>query len=235
MHEGVRSALLVSTFLALACERREPPAPAVSPSVSPLPPPPIVAPPSVPEDRGPVVVSAMRPVPEEAIPSAVRDRVAGAVEHAVGWLDRHGENLAIFSRQETTHQGRQGAVATAQLTIQHFLVTSEGRATRMRIVKERIDRCDAELLLSYRDAALAVTDLDEDGVGELTFAYTRACRKDATPPILKLVMLEDGVKYILRGTVRDEQGRGGEYRVDPSFKGAPEFLEHAKEIWAKVS
>jgi hypothetical protein len=74
------------------------------------------------------------------------------------------------------------------------------------------------------------------GVGELTFAYTRACRRDAaTPLILGLVMLKNGVKYILRGTMRDEQGRGGEHRVDPSFEGAPAFLEHAKETWAKVS
>ncbi len=180
-------------------------------------------------------VGPMRAVPAERIPAAVRHRVPGAIVHAVGWTDRNGENLAVFSRRETTHRGRHGSSTSAQLTIQHFLVESEGRVKGVRSLKEAIDRCEAELLLAFRDTAYELTDLDEDGIGELTFAYTRACRKNASPPGLKLLMLEDGTKYILRGTMRDERGRGGEHRVDPSFEQAPEFLEHAKQVWAKVS
>lgn len=241
MNEGVRSALVVSMLLALACERREPPAPSVSPSVSPLPPP-VAAPTSSPSPASPpapaevaTAVGPMRPVPTEAIPPGVRERAAGALQHAVAWTDRNGENLAVFWRSETTKRGRHGTSATAELAIHHFVLTSTGRAKYLHGLRERIDRCEAELFLAYRDGALAITDLDRDGVGELTFAYARACRKDAAPPILKLLMLEDGVKYILRGTMRDEQGRGGEHRVDPSFERAPEFLEHAKRIWDQVS
>src|SRR5262249_42009319 len=97
-----------------------------------------------------------------------------------------------------------------------------------------IDRCEAHPLLAFQDAALAVTDLDNDGVGEITFAYARACPSE-TPATIKLLMLENGHKYILRGTVRNEEGRGGDLSVDPPFdNGAPAFLEHAKATWQNV-
>jgi hypothetical protein len=59
-----------------------------------------------------------------------------------------------------------------------------------------------------------------------------------SPNTLKLLALEGGDKYILRGDtqIKDPTGAyGGTYKVDPSFKKGPkEFLEHAKTLWKKI-
>jgi hypothetical protein len=229
------SLLLVGLLvLPLACSRGEPPAPSTSPSVSPLPLPVVAAPKSSDDHRAVHAVGPMRAIPKDEIPSSVRLR--GEVERAVGWTDENGENLAVFSRTETSRSGRAGTIASAYLDVQHVVLTSTARPKILRSVRERVDRCDADLLLSFQDAALAVTDLDHDGIGELTFAYALACRTDMTPAALKLLMFENGDKYILRGTMRNEEGKGGDLRIDPSFaSGAPAFLEHAKRSWQKVS
>jgi hypothetical protein len=115
--------------------------------------------------------------------------------------------------------------------VKHVLVAD--RPAVLRTVTERIDRCDAHLLLAFCDEALSVTDLDEDGIGEITFAYARACGAQSAPATLKLLMLENGDKYVVRGTTDDEQGRG--VTADPSFDDrAPAFLEHARETWHRV-
>jgi hypothetical protein len=56
---------------------------------------------------------------------------------------------------------------------------------------------------------------------------------------LKLLVLENGDKYILRGSTRIADGTspavGGSFSIDPSFKdGPPAFLKHAKSGWLKV-
>lgn len=88
--------------------------------------------------------------------------------------------------------------------------------------------------MAFLDGATEVTDLDADGFGELTFAYSLACRSDMSPARLKLLMLENGEKFILRGTTNVPGVGGGQYTVDASFKaGPPALLEHAKKVWKR--
>ena len=118
---------------------------------------------------------------------------------------------------------------------------SLGGATRtLRTVNDHVDKCELDLILTVLDASLSVTDLDGDGMGELTFGYKLACVSDVSPVDMKLLMLENGDKYILRGTDRipkmgSEPAMGGSYKVDPSFQNAPPaFLPHAKAVWERI-
>src|SRR5690606_29174293 len=78
-----------------------------------------------------------------------------------------------------------------------------------------------------------------DGIGEVAFAYRADCVSDMSPVTVKLLLLENGDKYILRGTTRIEDpggAYGGDLKVDPSFtKGPKEFLAHAKALWERES
>jgi hypothetical protein len=69
--------------------------------------------------------------------------------------------------------------------------------------------------------------------GEITFVYRLGCDGDPTPVPMKLMMLEDGDKYAIRGTTSLEMyNHVGEMNVDASFNDAPdEFLPFAKKIW----
>lgn len=148
-----------------------------------------------------------------------------------------------FSQREAA--GKMGAgmlddapTRSAYLKVEHATV-SGGERKVLRIVNDSSENCDVHLRASFRDAALSLTDLDADGIGEITFAYSLSCASDVSPSILKLLMLENGDKYILRGTTRVQDSpthrTGGEYREDASFKNAPKsFLDHAKSQWLKV-
>ena len=93
---------------------------------------------------------------------------------------------------------------------------------------------------AFHPDALEVTDLDHDGIGELWFGYEVGCRSDVSPNTYKLLALEGGNKYILRGETLIDDGSGqkygGTYEVDPSFtRGPPAFLAHARALWDRTA
>ena len=91
----------------------------------------------------------------------------------------------------------------------------------------------------------SVTDLDKNGVAEVTFAWRVGCRSDVSPVGHKVLMVGydqsvEVAKYVLRGDTAINIGgsleEGGEFRVDSAFKKAPpSYLEHAKMVWSKTS
>ncbi len=241
----VRGLSLVAPLLfTLACSKTDPPAPAPSESAAPeaASPSPTLESPDVAPDAA-VKVSALRVLTLESVPKNVG--VIGKVEKVIGWTDKNGENVAVFSRTSaTSNKGKpfvraDGPYESAYLHVLHVVTTEPLRV--LREVKDKEEGCDADLSVHFREGANAVTDLDGDGIGELTFAYSLNCASDMSPATLKLLMLENGEKYILRGTTRiapsgaDTAPMGGAYHVDASFKDAPPaFLEHAKASWLKV-
>lgn len=45
-----------------------------------------------------------------------------------------------------------------------------------------------------------ITDLDADGIGEVTFLYKTGCRREKIPMKLRLVMYEGSKKYTMKGS-----------------------------------
>jgi hypothetical protein len=110
---------------------------------------------------------------------------------------------------------------------------------------------------------LQVTDLDKDGTAETTIQYKFACRSEASPAQMKLIMHKDSTKYALRGTMwlnysgemkftvteknvnletwKDYRGtddewekRYGRYESEKDFiQAPPSFLSFARRQWLK--
>lgn len=102
--------------------------------------------------------------------------------------DGNGDNVVVL-RQIPNDAGGQ------ELFADHALVG--GRV--MREVRDGVDECPLDLTADFVSGSLDVHDDDEDGVGEVTFTYQLACRGDVSPAEQKLLVLEDGEKFILRG------------------------------------
>jgi hypothetical protein len=101
------------------------------------------------------------------------------------------------------------------------------------------EKCDYDNVTGFAEGSLQITDVDGDGVGEITFAYRVGCVSDMSPVTLKLLVLEGGEKYIIRGTTVIDFGDGdrvgGDKNVDASLKKAPAAIrEHADAQWARV-
>ena len=104
-----------------------------------------------------------------------------------------------------------------------------------------IEDCPVDFFINYIEGSLTITDLDNDGLKEISFLYELSCQGDISPAKMKLIMFEGKNKFKLRGmrqnraTMELNQEFGyGKYTVDKSFEEAPDsFLEHARKLWEK--
>ena len=112
-------------------------------------------------------------------------------------------------------------------------------ATKQWQANDFVRECELDQVLAYRAKSLAVTDLDNDGIAEVSFAYEQTCAGDVSPHTLKLLMYEGTTKYAVRGETIVDIGSGekvdGGYELDPALKNAPAaFAEHLKARWAEL-
>ena len=161
--------------------------------------------------------------------------VAGTFHKAIGWYDRYGRSAIVMGIERSESGDRRKALLTADL------VLWEGSAwTLQRRFRQLVDICQFDLELEAFVGRWSVTDLNNDGFAEATFAWRSGCRSDVSPISHKVLMVtyKDGevVKYALRGqsAVDDGSGKvlGGTYEADPAFQNAPNgFLNHATTVW----
>jgi hypothetical protein len=168
--------------------------------------------------------------------------IQGKPVAAVRWTDRLGANLLVLALTARVGPASGG---TKRLHGYHFTRaqgTAEPAAWKpLWSVTDGVVHCEFDLTLEVLTASVSITDLDEDGSAETTFAYVASCRSDVSPDVLKVLLHEGPTKYALRGTTRiqtgaDEKGKpefvGGTRKPDPAFARAPrEFLTHAQRVF----
>lgn len=187
-----------------------------------------------------VPVSKMRTIKAADLPTDIV--VKGKLPKAIQWDDALGQNTVIFSEVHKTHNNT-GFAAANNYT---YLYTEvDGTSRLLRKIQDKVEQCPNDVILKFEPKALSVTDLDQDGIGEVTFAYWHDCRADLAPYGLKLLILEGQDKYIIRG-------RGHWKKCDPEFSNAPEcigekklgatlksgpkeFKTHALKTWKRIS
>ena len=150
---------------------------------------------------------------------------AGKMVNKRIWQDANGENIALFTQKKE------------ELFVYHYTINA-GKAKELRKIYDFEKDCEFDLFLEFIDQSIQVTDLDNNNLAELAFAYRKACISDVSPKDLKLIMLENGNKFIIRGTTSiDMPGVkvDGMKNVDASFNTAPaSFLSHAEKLWDKI-
>lgn len=183
--------------------------------------------------------------------------VPGTALAAASWDDANGQNLAVLS---TSVEEGQDATTTRLFTTHH--VFRDGGSRRLRDVNDVVEDCpldtaaqfvtpdlalaeasaafynprsDDPALVSEVRGPLEVTDVDGDQIGELTFAYSLGCRGDVSPLVFKLLVLEGGEKYILRGetwgavTFAEQYGALDAPEAEPAQAEWPEALRRHAE------
>lgn len=173
-------------------------------------------------------------VKTEDVPEACTS--SGKTIDAYTWSDLNGVNYFIRTMGELEeHPENEAGYATASryLYAYHWVKAADGTFELKKETTDFVKDCEFDLNMSHELDAISLTDLDEDQIGEISFIYRLTCTSDVSPSTQKLIMLEDGNKYPLRGTTQ-VMGFGGEYEVGDEFDSAPEgFLDHAKELWSQ--
>jgi len=176
---------------------------------------------------------AVEKVTIEGVPAALRPK--DGLESAFRWVDPHGTNYLVVATRQADDPD--DGTRSSYLTVVHG-VCSAGTCRTLRQVKDWVEHCGEDIVLEFDPSSVTVTDLDRNGYSEVGFAYRQACKGDVSPDGLKLMLLENGTKYALRGSdkaIINGRSVGGELEVDPEFKKAPHaFLEHAQALWKRV-
>ena len=147
----------------------------------------------------------------------------GDIVHHKIWQDLNGENIVLFTKKNF------------ELYVYHYAIKN-GNVKKLREVYDIEADCEYDLSLDFIMNSIVVTDLDQNNYGEITFAYYKACRSDVSGATMKLLTLENGEKYIIRGTTTMPGYYEGQKNIDPSFYSAPKiFLTYANQVWQAFS
>ncbi len=175
-----------------------------------------------------------RKLKREALPQGLK--YDGHFVAGLEWTDSTGKNVAVFS--QTNEQGSEGESRT--LHAAGFRLSKES-VRRVWLVQDWVKDCDLDLTCYFETSSFEVTDLDSNGLGEVSFVYRMACNGGMDYIEEKLLLVEDGKKFPVRGETQwelSEKGDSDHYdgpmRVDRSFDHAPAiFRSFAVEKWRK--
>ncbi|CAN5476043.1 hypothetical protein BH10BAC5_BH10BAC5_28500 [soil metagenome] len=169
------------------------------------------------------------------LPSGIK--YEGNIKNAVQWTDDIGNNIVITSETgETVSKGTpDNSYRDAALYGYHFIVVS-GNAKQTWKVYDFIKACPVDIEAKFIKNTLQVTDLNNDGIGEIWLMYKTVCHGDVSPCDMKIIMYEGSQKFAMRGRnmvkVSDKDFEGGEYKFDKPFNEGPsEFREFAQSLW----
>ena len=159
----------------------------------------------------------------------------------VHFRDRDGEAVLVLSRlddqvsDEETQQEVDRVVLTATL---YGRKDNEAFKARWRIENETT--CPGlDLDVGFYTDVSGASDLNNDGVAELTIASHAFCGGGVDPQDLQVELREGTASYVIKGqsliAPEGEDAFGGEREDGPTVKDAPPVLrEHLEKVWASV-
>jgi len=165
------------------------------------------------------------------IPSACK--VEGDLVDAYSWKDLNGTNYFIRTLGKVEEGGDLEGLPTQSqyLYAYHYTENAKGEFQLVEDIVDFVKDCEFDIILGHELDAISLTDLDSNQVGEIAFIYRTSCTSDVSPSTQKLILLENGTKYALRGST-EVMGMGGEFEPDQAFDSAPDgFQAHAESMW----
>lgn len=160
----------------------------------------------------------------------------GEIVYGENWTDNNGNNILLLCEQVSQKQNEEGYLTTVNLHAYHYANSGKGFKL-IREVQDHENNCNFDNRTRFVEESVNISDLDNNGYAEITFVYRLGCTSELSPDGLKLMMLENGNKYAIRGDTKVDYGYekvGGKTQIDAEFNKAPsEFLQFAKKIWAE--
>ena len=171
------------------------------------------------------------------LPAGVK--YAGKLKNAIRWTDKSGDNIlvtaetGIYKNPKFKHENEG---SDAVLYAVHYIVGDTLQLTWK--VYDYIKDCMVDLEAKFIKNTLQVTDLNNDGIGEVWLMYKTACQGDVSPLEMKIIMYEGTQKFAMRGhnkvRVSEKEYMGGDYKFDEAFNAGPKaFRDFALKLWNK--
>ena len=162
----------------------------------------------------------------------------GKIKSTIIWNDKLGENFVLtcetgeFETKNSENDGRD-----SEIYAYHF-IRSKNIIKQNWKLYDYIKDCTVDIEASFLKNTLNVTDLNNDGIGEIWIMYKIVCHGDVSPCEMKIIMYQGKQKLAMRGENRvkvcDKEYYGGNYTFDKAFNEAPRYYrDYARNLWNK--
>lgn len=171
--------------------------------------------------------------------------VKGDFLYGYRWQDTNGDNVLVFTVKEVFKkwkdaEGPDMGDYTRYLKVYHFKSKDEKKYELVRLIQDfNQNPCSSPPFLLEGDfykESIEITDLDGDNYGEVVFMYYFNCASEINPRTVKLMFIENGDKYAIRGDeyIKQFYPKSGKKEFGKEFNNAPkEFSSHASKVWEK--
>jgi hypothetical protein len=138
----------------------------------------------------------------------------GTIIEAWGWKDVNGQNLVVTSISTN------GAKRTLKVT---HLARLEGDPRTLRVMRDPNlpSGCSGGGTAGFTPKALHVVDLNGDNVAEVVSGWSSRCGGAGTSSQIRLALITNGKKYIIRGQGVVGDAKSGSFTADPKAKNWP--------------
>jgi hypothetical protein len=161
----------------------------------------------------------------------------GQIKDGRRWKDKRGENIIILTQSGVYWEDVVKAYRGGKLYAYHFIRSADSTFKEAWKLTEVVGECAFDVKCDFFANSLTVTDLDGDGIAEVTFAYATGCRLGVDPDDKTLVFYEGANLFKIKGTtsvIKGKEKLGGAKQVEKKFDEAPDaFREFANKQWNK--
>lgn len=161
----------------------------------------------------------------------------GDCVEAIRWTDRNGEHFLLLNETGEEPSDEEG-YRNAFVWGYHFLNTDAGMK-RAWTFTDFVQDCPVDIEARYVRNALRITDLDNDGVGEIWLLYQLSCKGDISPSEFHIALYQTNQSYVkMSGETKlvlpDGTEEGGHYTFDEGFEKLPAvFREYGQWLWER--
>lgn len=152
---------------------------------------------------------------------------------AYTWKDSLGINYLVRSHEYAETKSPEGAsLHSGYVFIYHYYLRKTGDYFLRLGIIDFEKNCRHSMTVQHLEKSITLTDLDKDGYGEITLMYLVDCKRREGPTMMKLLFMEDGRKFALRGLSAREY-MDNDYEPTDDFYRYPEFLKYCSEFWER--
>lgn len=164
----------------------------------------------------------------------------GILVEVLEFDDANGHNLVILTQTGMFPVSKKNE--SGQYEKQHdraeifaycFVRTDETTPYRQLWRMSDAQDCDGfDLYAGFTKKSLSITDLDGDGVAEVSFQYTKSCRSDVSPADRYALLYESNERYLYKGITQVEGMPLEAPMVDKKTESNPTFKAQLDKIWS---
>lgn len=177
----------------------------------------------------------------DAIPKYLDFR--GTVVEALKWNDSLGENILIqtitgkfiwkdFFNDSSDYQIQDKSELYAYL----FTKSDSSNCYTMKWrIYDYVECYGVDFYIGFIHNATTITDIDNNGISEITLPYFMFCKGGMDPSDMKIIMYEGQTKYVLIGSTmimcESSEPYGGDFSESKNLKNKDLFLKFLIKHW----